>query len=76
MVKELITEGYSVKDSCKALGVSRSRYYSFQKQGKITITERMSDVVVLEKIKFNIFNNLEIKLINSGKVVLKRERVC
>jgi len=51
MVKELITEGYSVKDSCKALGVSRSRYYSFQKQGKITITERMSDVVVLEKIK-------------------------
>lgn len=51
MVKELIKEGYSVKDSCKALEVSRSRYYSFHKQGKIAITETVSNVVVLEKIK-------------------------
>ena len=51
MVKELIREGYSVKDSCKALGVSRSRYYSFHKQGKIAITETVSNVAVLEKIK-------------------------
>jgi len=51
MVKELTTEGYSVKDSCKALGVSRSRYYSFQKQGKITITERMSDMTQRKIVK-------------------------
>ena len=28
MVKQLLKEGYTVKESCKALGLSRSRYYS------------------------------------------------
>jgi len=51
MVKELIGEGYSVKDSCKALGVSRSSYYSFKKHKKKEKSQKVSDVLVLEKIK-------------------------
>jgi len=50
-VKEFIGEGYSVKDSCKALGVSRSSYYSFKKHKKKEKSQKVSDVLVLEKIK-------------------------
>ena len=50
-MKEFIGEGYSVKDSCKALGVSRSSYYSFKKHKKKEKSQKVSDVLVLEKIK-------------------------
>lgn len=51
MVKELLKEGYTVKESCKALGLSRSRYYSFINLREIEKPNKINELEILEKIK-------------------------
>jgi hypothetical protein len=51
LVKELIKHGYSVKDSCSAIGVSRSRYYNFGNCRKGKESRKTKDGELLNKIK-------------------------
>ncbi|WP_373920417.1 hypothetical protein [Thermodesulfovibrio sp. Kuro-1] len=52
MVKKLSGEGYSVKNCCEAVGISRSRYYSFQKHKEKEKSQKVGgDVLILQKIK-------------------------
>lgn len=52
MVKQLLKEGYTIKESCKALGLSRSRYYSIVKQKETEKPKQTSDALhLLMKIR-------------------------
>lgn len=47
MVKQLLKEGYTVKESCKALGLSRSSYYSIVNPKETEKPKQTSDALQL-----------------------------
>jgi hypothetical protein len=42
-VEELRDRGYTIKDACNALGISRSGYYSAKKAKEVGIKERIPE---------------------------------
>lgn len=51
MVKELSKQGYTLKDCCNAVGLSRSRYYSFNRTKETKQSERTGDLQLRGRIK-------------------------
>jgi predicted transcriptional regulator len=51
LIKELRKGGYSVKDSCNALGISRSRYYSMEETKRAKKERRTGQLELLDRIK-------------------------
>ncbi len=51
MVKELSKQGYTLKDCCNAVGLSRSRYYSFNRTKENKQAQRIGEVQLCSRIK-------------------------